>query len=688
MASQAQARFDKLFQNKPKPAKPIKDGPGFAERELAEYKRRQQELEKARHQPDHDEDTDQPSDKEQASVPAVKQPTRPIKPSHRYPRSSGPGRQLDHIPGTDPEAMVFVPGGIWSGGLAATKLDTEPNHENIEPASSSPDCIGRFCVFNLVTKFPYKYLQDPGNRVSKHFFAGGQIYQRNWNLYYIFGPNSVGRKILLLVPYDQVKVLIDQINNEFKLKVSTPEYPFQLSFYKDGTPCPRFLGVVNSKDDCFALQQSLGDPPENYGQVPSSANDIVKQDYHAWHEKLERACSSEKKGKKGGKKKIRASQGWTIAQHADQLRRAQRYFGLKPSGPKTQIMDGNSSTRVLVEPLNVNAPAPFAFEDGPIIITIDVEAYERDHSIVTEIGVSTLDTADLLNLSPGKQGENWIKKIRSRHFRIKGRERFRNTEFVHGNPDMFQFGLSEFVAIDEAADAVDDCFEYPFSAGFECEGPVERDEQGLPVKTSNRVLDTNGSHLKKDKSRNILLIGHDTGTDIEYLASMGSSIFGKGTAMSTTHPSTSRSQHVRTSVREQLDTAVLYKALTNNAQRMSLTKVCSELEIDAWYTHNAGNDARYTLEVFVKTVIKARLQEDAGVVQENAANPPSADTSGKGVKEGQKTNVDLEAARLQMATKSTDTAAAQFDSSWDTPAATEGEIAEGSQACSDGEYPY
>lgn len=182
MASQAQARFDKLFQNKSKPAKPTKDGPGFAERELAEYKRRQQELGKARHQPDHDEDTDQPSDKEQASVPAVKQPTRPIKPSHRYPKSSGPGRQPDHIPGTDPEAMVFVPGGIWSGGLAATKLDTEPNHEDIEPASSSPDCIGCFCVFNLVTKFPYKYLQDPGDRVSKHFFAGGQIYQRNWDL--------------------------------------------------------------------------------------------------------------------------------------------------------------------------------------------------------------------------------------------------------------------------------------------------------------------------------------------------------------------------------------------------------------------------------------------------------------------------------------------------------------------------
>ena len=42
--------------------------------------------------------------------------------------------------------------------------------------------IGHFCLFNLVTKFPYKYMNDANSRVSRHFFADGKIYKREWDL--------------------------------------------------------------------------------------------------------------------------------------------------------------------------------------------------------------------------------------------------------------------------------------------------------------------------------------------------------------------------------------------------------------------------------------------------------------------------------------------------------------------------
>jgi hypothetical protein len=42
--------------------------------------------------------------------------------------------------------------------------------------------IGRFCPFMPVTKFCYKYMDDPNDRVSKHFFAAGKIWNRKWDM--------------------------------------------------------------------------------------------------------------------------------------------------------------------------------------------------------------------------------------------------------------------------------------------------------------------------------------------------------------------------------------------------------------------------------------------------------------------------------------------------------------------------
>ena len=42
--------------------------------------------------------------------------------------------------------------------------------------------VGRFCPFTLVTKFCYKYMDDPNDRVSKRFFASGKIWNRTWDM--------------------------------------------------------------------------------------------------------------------------------------------------------------------------------------------------------------------------------------------------------------------------------------------------------------------------------------------------------------------------------------------------------------------------------------------------------------------------------------------------------------------------
>ena len=89
---------------------------------------------------------------------------------------------------------------------------------------------------------------------------------------------------------------------------------------------------------------------------------------------------------------------------------------------------------------NAAEPAPYLREHSVVFVCVDVEAYERSSKIITEIGIATLDTHDIESLAPGEGGAEWMKKIRARHFRIKEHKHYKNTEFVTGCADRFEFG--------------------------------------------------------------------------------------------------------------------------------------------------------------------------------------------------------------------------------------------------------
>jgi hypothetical protein len=90
--------------------------------------------------------------------------------------------------------------------------------------------------------------------------------------------------------------------------------------------------------------------------------------------------------------------------------------------------------------IDVVKPPPFKTEEDVIFICVDVESWERSHNIITEIGIATLDTADIAYLAPGVEGENWRAAIRSRHFRIDEHRKYRNHSFVSDCADNFHFG--------------------------------------------------------------------------------------------------------------------------------------------------------------------------------------------------------------------------------------------------------
>ena len=179
-----------------------------------------------------------------------------------------------------------------------------------------------------------------------------------------------------------------------------------------------------------------------------------------------------------------------------------------------------------------------------VFVCVDIESFERSHSQITEIGISTLDTNDLAGFAPGSGGKDWIAKIRSRHFRIKEYVHLVNKDFVIGCADKFEFGKSEFISIHEAPTVVASCFRPPFSGHVTTE-------------------------VQAETKRKIVLVGHDTKTDINYLRDLG---YDLGNLLS---------------LLEVLDTSELYRALTYDSQARGLGNMLCDLELTGWHLHNA-----------------------------------------------------------------------------------------------------
>lgn len=288
------------------------------------------------------------------------------------------------------------------------------------------------------------------------------------------------------MPEAQVQVLLDEINSAFRISIKLPRDPFLLAFYQDGTPSPTRAGVSYSREAVAEMEQKIPPPSEDYDTCFSAAKPELERSFERFKQKMERAIAANKK-KGAAMKKIKAKD--RLAAHVnwcEALRRGQRYLGLRPidcrgglpppdaslSWNEQQEFDREQKLKYghILEPLDLDQPAPQPFDRDVVFVSIDVEAFERAHNLITEVGISTLDTADIQLLAPGNGGSNWMECIRSRHFRISNHEHLRNTTFCTGDPEKFLFGHSEFVNMDEIGRAVDSCFEPPYSAEFVHDG--------------------------------------------------------------------------------------------------------------------------------------------------------------------------------------------------------------------------
>lgn len=392
-------------------------------------------------------------------------------------------------------------------------------------------------------------------------------------------------KPLLLIPRQEVLDLFKEIYVGLRIPADFPNvtrHPgFDIGFEEEGSPRPRYLGRLTDQMSLLDLEEMIPEP----GTEPGGPQVLEDRTFPAFRRKIEAAILAGKNRQKNAKSKkkqdrVVQKRGWSA-----QLKRTQCYLGIRPRGTARKDDFHNDPNHTYEESQVAQAayekaaglklptliptlPAPYPFEDNVVFVCVDIESYERDHRKITEIGVSTLDTLDIVNTSPGEGGIDWMTKIRARHFRIAEYAHLNNTEFITGCAGSFEerFGKSEWISINEAPKVVASCFRHPFSApGQYPSYPVDARLVGRYGSGSQHLPPANDNAPK----RNIILVGHEVGADIQYLRSIGYDV--------------SNLSHLL----EAIDTIDLFRAMKHGQNPSSLGSVLLDLGLTGWNLHNA-----------------------------------------------------------------------------------------------------
>jgi hypothetical protein len=383
--------------------------------------------------------------------------------------------------------------------------------------------------------------------------------------------NDQTGKAITFIPLSQAQILIEEVNTTFpklnwQFKPCHEEEGLVLTF-EDHNPeyRPRFLGRTDSRSKFDFLVENI-DPPD-FSNMDSSPQDRSKEAFREMMALASEAIKNKNKKNKSVRQERNILNRQTMSR---QLLQAQRFLGLLP-GEATNPLPENVDPSV--KATNVEEPVLYLCDADVIIIAIDVEAYEKAPHIITEVGVSTLDTRDLKGTAPGVNGQNWQQFVRARHFRVNEHKSYVNGEFVAGCPDKFEFGTSEMVGLQDMPSKLTRCFHEPFSkpGSSDDDTPIREDPQN---------------------KRNIVLLGHDVEQDVQYCHRLGFSVLGRGNMLSI------------------MDTRAMYQAFTRDHSPRGLGSIMTDFDFSAWHLHNAGNDAVYTMWAMLAISVQAVAERD------------------------------------------------------------------------------
>jgi len=311
----------------------------------------------------------------------------------------------------------------------------------------------------------------------------------------------------LLISWDQVDQFFKEIAAETSIRLFQNFPPKKISYTLDSKEdVPILMGDFESKEELDELLQKFGSPAR---KGPSKKSG---------------------KSKRNAARRLQAMETWK-----SQVKSAMNHLEYIQHNPESKME-----------------------KTFPVFVSIDVEAFEHNHNIITEVGISTLDTTELpppqenaptrenvlkaiqdsfdLVSPPPRRSDAIIDLIKSRHFRVSEHVNMRNGQFVTDAADRFMFGDSEFVPLKQLPEKIGECFRH---------------------------------YDKYGEKRRVVLVGHDVRTDVDFLMAVGYDV-GNIAGL------------------EVIDTTCLWKAVMNDHQSKGLGPMLYDLGVDSRHLHNAG----------------------------------------------------------------------------------------------------
>ncbi|KFY71146.1 hypothetical protein V499_08671 [Pseudogymnoascus sp. VKM F-103] len=318
-----------------------------------------------------------------------------------------------------------------------------------------------FVPLKALEKYHHTYVEGANRyKVNRNYFDKQKFYTHEWDFFYIYPPPELSPNASVLVPLAQVEHFIWIINRHLKTHLGIPimerDPGFIIDCPDDGTPRPRYIGRSNDYETAVLTKKAIPSKGYRPPNEPASSTKPSDESLEAFKERMEEMLEIDSKKKQALKTKKQAEryakqQGWNHV-----TKRVQRYLGLREkqtevdewgikilaplAGDDLAKIEANLAKLNIKTQIDVTKPVPFEQESSVVFICVDIEAYEKNHRLITEIGIATLDTADIAKVAPEERGSNWFSAIRARHFRIKEYGHLNNTEYLQGCADMFRFG--------------------------------------------------------------------------------------------------------------------------------------------------------------------------------------------------------------------------------------------------------
>ncbi|KAJ5577589.1 uncharacterized protein N7459_006553 [Penicillium hispanicum] len=428
-------------------------------------------------------------------------------------------------------------------------------------SGASSDNVVEFCPLKAMMAYPYRFApKDKMEELASKYFSANNFWKHQWSVYYLQVPPEISGQPVLFVPIRETRLFMDQINHEMETDFRVGEAHQKglvVKFQTDsGLPKPVFLIQCRKPGDSRKLQDIVINHPLTWAEMTYNC------DKHAVDALLKQIREAVDSGKKSKKKKP-----------VDYLPRAQQL--LQDSQPDywklclDRLVPSFGLKLDILELGEIVEVPQFPYPGKPIFISIDCEWNELRNTELTEVGISILDTMDLVRMSPGEGGSYWKSAIVSCHLRVMEHRFHINSVYCKGS-QFFNFGVTELIPLENVKYWVDKFFFTPYGANMPDRAAV-------------------GFH--KQRGREVVLVGHDPQTDIRMLKHAGSFVFQEIVG--------------GLQIREVIDTQKLFSQIVHDPHPQSLQNVLNAFNIQYSDLHNAGNDARYTMEVLVAMALWA-----------------------------------------------------------------------------------